>query len=172
VDDGVNVWSCTVDTRMHGHDFACCRVECAFYNLAIKGDACQLFVCQVRDLACRCEQHLLGLGQSYTHVAVPTVRHDARLKEHVCCLDKLLSQLTMAKVCHMFLSILYFEPRYEPRLRANSTKYWRDCGLLMESVLIAFSAEIPISSFFTGTSSFLPFSVRGISGMANTSSGT
>src|SRR5271167_4017995 len=100
MDDSVNAWSCTVDTCVHSDDFACGRVEFAFYDLAIKGDACQLFLCQVGDMACRREQHVLGLGQSYTHVAVSAVRHDARLKEHLCCLDKLLSQLTMAKVCH------------------------------------------------------------------------
>ncbi len=98
MDDSVNAWPRTVYTSMHSNNLACCWVEFTFYDLAVKGDTCQLFVRQMSDMACRCEQHVLGLGQSYAHVAVSTVRHDARLKEHLCCPDKFISQLTMAKV--------------------------------------------------------------------------
>src|SRR6266702_4074412 len=48
-------------------------------------------------------------------------------------------------------------------LSANSMKYSMDCELLSASLLTAFSTGIPIKSFFTGTSVFLPLSVRGTS---------
>src|SRR5258706_772137 len=55
---------------------------------------------------------------------------------------------------------------------ANSTKNPNDSGLATTPAPTACSSGTPINSFFTGTSSFLPLSVRGIAGTATISSGT
>jgi len=52
------------------------------------------------------------------------------------------------------------------RSPAKRTKKSSDSGLASEPGLAAFSSGTPDNIFFTGTSSFLPVSVMGISGMA------
>src|SRR5215217_2575699 len=54
----------------------------------------------------------------------------------------------------------------------SSAKRSSDAGLLRDSLLAASSGGVPESIFLTGTSSFLPFRVLGISGTANISLGT
>ncbi len=46
-----------------------------------------------------------------------------------------------------------------PYLSANSTKVFKESGLLRESLLAASSGGVPERIFVTGTSSFLPFKV-------------
>src|SRR5215204_3224132 len=57
-------------------------------------------------------------------------------------------------------------------LSASSAKRSRESGLLRESRLAASSGGVPERIFLTGTSSFLPLRVRGISGTAKISFGT
>src|SRR5438067_1173485 len=48
---------------------------------------------------------MLTTWQPRTHIAMPTMRHDTRLKEQACRLYKLFPQFTLAKVGHLLLSI-------------------------------------------------------------------
>jgi len=87
-----NIGAFAVDAGVHAGNLARHRVHAALHDLAVEGDDRDVLRRQVRVETRRGQQHMLGAGQPHTHIAMPAVRHDPRLKQPLNCLDKLHSQ--------------------------------------------------------------------------------